>query len=178
VFAVLSARAFGATTDLARAGHGVLDTYRAPDTYFFDVNQANLRQPGAPLAYATDEYVSGDTNNSQGVVNMRIFPVPDIPSIGRVVNIRVIRTPVNEITLDNLDATPEIPEDHHLEMLDWAAYLALRIVDTDAGSPDRAKEFAASFLAHTQAAKKLVMRKLFTPMPWGFGRNGFTWSTY
>lgn len=177
VFAVLSARVFGQQTDLPRAGHGILDTYRAPDTYFFDVNQLNTRAPGAPLAFATDEFIGNDANGSGAVVNARIFPAPDTVAAGRIVTFRVIHTPINDLTLDKLSASPEIPEDHHLEMLDWAAYLALRVVDTDAGSPARAQEFATSFGAHTMAAKKMVMRKMFSPQIWGFGRNGFSWES-
>ena len=60
-------------------------------------------------------------------------------------------------------------------MLDWAAYLALRIVDVDAGMPSRANEFRASFEDHVKNARNSAMRKLFAPLQWGFGRNGFTW---
>ena len=62
-------------------------------------------------------------------------------------------------------------------MLDWAAYLALRIVDDDAGSARRALEFRASFDQHVKEARTLVMRKLFTPVEWGFGRGGFSWGS-
>jgi hypothetical protein len=53
----------------------------------------------------------------------------------------VCRKPINELVLNNLEAVPEVPEDHHLDMLDWAAYLALRIVDQDSGNRTRAKRF-------------------------------------
>jgi hypothetical protein len=51
--------------------------------------------------------------------------------------------------------------------------LALRIVDQDAGNRVRSADFAASFEAHVQDARKLVLRKLFAPTGWGFGRGGW-----
>jgi hypothetical protein len=80
-----------------------------------------------------------------------------------------LSTPGNDVTF--------VPSDHHIEMLDWAAYLALRIVDQDAGNPKRAADFAASFEQHVQDARKLVLRKLGTPPRWGFGRGGFSWGS-
>ena len=133
--------------------------------------------PGAPVAYSTDEGVSDFNSDSVSQVVLRVYPAPSATQAGSVVKLRVLRKPIEELRLTNGGAVPEIPEDHHLEMLDWAAYLALRIVDDDAGSPARAKEFAASFDAHVTNARKLVMRKLFAPQPWGFGRGGFSWES-
>jgi hypothetical protein len=76
---------------------------------------------------------------------------------------------------NQLSARPEIPEDHHIEMLDYAAYLALRIIDDDAGSRKAAFEFKATFDESVREARKLVMRKMFAPLGWGFGRGGFRW---
>jgi hypothetical protein len=177
VIAVLSVRMDGDHVDLARAGHSTLDTYRVPDNYYFDPGQIFNLPPGKPLAYATDEYLSDTGAGSKQIVSLRIFPEPAVQYDSLGGSMRVVRLPINPLTLDNLSATPEIPEDHHLEMLDWAAYLALRIVDTDAGAPARAQEFAQSFAVHVKAARDLAMRKLFTPQQWGFGRNAFSWET-
>ena len=89
--------------------------------------------------------------------------------------LRVVRKPIDELTVNSLSAELEIPREHHLELLDWAAYLALRIVDDDAGSAKRALEFRASFNEHVKAARTVAMRKMFAPIPWGPGRNGWTW---
>ena len=53
--------------------------------------------------------------------------------------------------------------------------LALRIVDVDAGMPERATEFRDSFEVHVREARRSVMRKLFVPTRWGLGRGGFSW---
>lgn len=182
VIGVLSARCFGNDTlslpddraDLARAGHAAFNTYHVPDRYFFDPSSLSGLPPGKIVAYDTDEYLSPNDEGSLSKMTLRTYPAPDAAHV-QPIHLRVIRLPLNRLTLEDLDAYPEIPEDHHLDMLDWAAYLALRIVDLDKGDPERAEEFKTSFTAHVAEAKKEVMRKLFTPSQWGFGRNGFSW---
>ena len=175
VLAVISARYATDRVDLARSGHSALGTYRTPDPLFFDPSQLATLQPGKVLAYATDESVSTDDNDSVSVVTLKVYPAPDAAQAGAVIQMRIVRLPMEPLSLEALKATPEIPEDHHLDMLDWAAYLALRIVDHDGGDPQRAAEFRESFDANVKIARTIVMRKLFAPTPWGFGRNGFKW---
>ena len=168
------------TSDLARAGHDGFDTYHTPDAMFFNVNQLENLGPGKPLAYDTDESILADPNGSFSVMNLRLYPQPDTPWNGMPFTMRVIREPINDLTIKNLEAYPEIPASHHLDMIDWAAYLALSNVDTDIAGGDaagRADKFAARFEQHCQDARKEVMRKLFTPLQWGFGNNGWTWET-
>lgn len=175
ILAVMSARYPGDNADLARGGHNAFDTYRKPDPYWFDPSMLEQRGPGKPLAYSTDEQVSGDDYDSQSVVNLRLYPVPDVAQNGQVLQLRVVRLPLDELTSANLNAVPEIPRDHHLEMLDWAAYLALRIVDVDAGMPSRAMEFKAMFEENVAKAKNNFLRKTFAPAQWSFGRDNFSW---
>lgn len=173
VLAVVSAKYEDDTADLTRAGHSALDTFRQPDGYYFDPGQFTSQPPGRPLAYSTDESLVLDDNDSTSVVSLRIYPAPTAAEAGKKVLLRVMRLPLEK--LSSSKQVPEIPEDHHLEMLDWAAYLALRIVDHDAGNPARAAEFRQSFEMHVMQARKDAMRKLFAPINWGFGRNGYTW---
>jgi hypothetical protein len=175
ILAVISAKVEGAAVDLTRAGHSSLDIVRSVDINFFDPSQFVALQPGVPLAFSTDEQVVGDDEDSFGCVSMRVFPEPSADADGTVLRLRVVRKPIDDLTVTNLSASPEIPADHHLEMLDWAAYLALRIVDADAGNPKRAAEFAATFEDNVKAARTMVLRKLFAPTPLGFGRNGWAW---
>jgi hypothetical protein len=174
ILAVMSARQDGDTADLARAGHSALQTYRQPDAYFFDPSSLSSLAPGKPLAYSTDEYLRMDEDGSSGVVSLRLYPVPATGYLAPI-KLRVVRLPVERLSVKNLCGVPEVPEIHHLEMLDWAAYLALRIVDTDGGMPNRAMEFRASFEDTVRKARNAAMRKMFAPLQWGFGRNGFSW---
>lgn len=175
IVAVLSVKLDGDKADLARAGHTGFQTYRQPDSYFFDAAQLSTLPPGKPKAWGTDEHLQSDDGGSLSVVALRVYPKPDVKYAGLTARMRVARLPINPLTLENLEAIPEIPEDHHLNMLDWAAYLALRIVDLDGGAPSRANGFRDSFETHCVDAKNEMMRKTFTPMQWEFGRNGFTW---
>jgi len=175
VLAVISARITGDQADLARTGHSALDQYRQPDPHFFDVNSLSRLESGKPLAFTTDEYLSEDSRGRSTAVTVRFYPTPNADYNGTEVKLRVLRMPVYDLTTADMCAEPEIPEVHHLEMLDWAAYLALRVVDLDAGMPDRAMEFRASFEDHVRRARRAAMRKLFAPHHWGFGRNGFVW---
>ena len=175
VIGVISAKYGSDPADLARAGHSALGTYRAPDPYFFDTSNLSSLQPGKPVAYATDESVTADTNGTMAVVNLRSYPAPTAAFIGSPINLRVVRMPLARLDLTTLGQVPEVPEDYHLDMLDWAAYLALRIVDHDAGDPARANEFRASFEDHVKTARTEMLRKMFAPMQWGFGRSGWSY---
>ena len=177
VIAVLSVRMAGDKADLARAGHAALDTYHTPDAYFFDPNQLSALPDGKPLVFATDETLVENDYGSMGVVSLRLYPVIGADYGGVTATMRVIRLPLAPLTCDDLDAVPEIPRDYHLDMLDWAAYLALRVVDLDMGDPARAQEFKKAFEEHVEEARKENMRKLFAPMQFGFGRSGWSWST-
>ena len=176
VLAVLSARVSGQEVDLQRVGHSVLNAYRQPTESWIDPSSLTTMPPGAPVAFSTDETLSLDDYDSLGRATLRIHPVPSDALDGTVIQLRVVRKPIEQLQLSDLQASPEIPADHHLEMLDYAAYLALRIVDDDAGSVKRAADFKATFEENVTEARKSAMRKLFAPMDWGFGRGGYSWS--
>jgi len=182
VLAVISAKMSDQQADLNRVGHSLLNAYRAPSDTWMDPNYFTSLPDGASLAFSTDEELSYGDGTSLSVVTLRVYPKPSAAVAGKTIKLRVVRKPLVVFTADDLDLdpedqpSPEIPEDHHIEMLDWAAYLALRIVDDDAGAPKRAAEFAQTFESHVQEAKATAMRKLFAPMQWGFGRGGFSWS--
>ena len=181
VVSVLSIRMTGDTADLARAGHSDLDTYRQPDTYFFDPAQLASMPPGKPLAWTTDEGVIQDAGGSYTAIQLRLFPVPLIPYSNIIGNMRVARLPLILLSLSAPDSVPEIPEEHHMDILSWAAYLALRGVDLDVaggGAWDRAKEFRAAFDDAVNDMKKDAQSKMFRPLQWAFGRNGFSWERY
>lgn len=173
IVAVISTKMAGDQADMARAGHDGFSAYHTPDTYFFDPGQLSNLPPGKPLAWGTDEYLSQSPTGSTSVVTMRLYPVPSADYAGLTVQMRVVREPV--ALLKEMSDIPELPAAHHLEMLDWAAYLALRIVDHDAGNVSRAQEFRQSFEDAAYKARLLALRKLFAPLQHGFGRNGWSW---
>jgi len=161
--------------DLARAGHANLDTYHTPDTYFFNPDELSQLPPGKPLVFATDDYTTADAEGSIGVVSMRLYPIPSAPWANSVIQMRVARYPKEDLTERNLQVVPEIPRDWHLNSLDWAAYLALRIVDHELGDPARAMQFKQSFEQHVIDAKAEFQKKQFQPNVWAFGHSGFSY---
>lgn len=176
VLAVISAKREDQDADLARVGHGVLAAYRAPSDSWVDPATFQALPAGPTLAYSTDEGLQSVDTDSLSQISLRVHPTPSAAQAGKVLRLRVVRKPLDKLSVGSPSATPEIPEDYHIEMLDWAAYLALRIVDDDAGSPRRAADFKATFEENVRKARTEVMRKLFAPMDWGFGRGGFSWS--
>lgn len=175
VLAVISAKYDTDQRDLVRVGHWFLAGNRMPDPMVFDVNQVSVLTPGRPIAYSTDEEVVNDDSDSAGVSVLRVFPTPTSDEAGKIIYMRVIRLPIERLSKKRLKLAPEVPEENHLEMLDWAAYLALRIQDQDAGNRAAAGDFEARFNALLKRAQRNAMRKLFAPTGWGFGRGGFTW---
>lgn len=172
VLAVISARRDGENGDLLRVGHASVGGYQLPGVQpALGQNMVGLAD-GPALAFQTDEGLSEDDEGSVGVATIKIFPTP---AETETIRLRVIREPIYRLDPTDLEAFPEVPEHHHLEMLDWAAYLALRIVDLDAGSPRRAKEFETSFASTVALARRTSMRKLHAPRAWGFGERGWSW---
>jgi hypothetical protein len=181
VISVLSVRMTGDKADMARAGHADLDNYHQPDTYFFDPSQLSSMPPGKPVAWTTDEGVIQDAGGSYTAIQLRLYPTPLSPYSGIVGNMRVARLPLTSLSLSVPDGVPEVPEEHHMDFLNWSAYLALRGVDLDVaggGAWDRAKEFRAAFDDAVNDTKRDAQSKLFKPLQWGFGRNGWSYERY
>ena len=162
--------------DLARAGHFQFEGYMVPDRYYFNPNELSTLKPGKPLAFATDDYTSADAKGAAGVMNMRLYPQISPQYADCVVHLRVLRMPLQTYKGSELDVVPEIPEQYHFDVLDYAAYLALRIVDHELGDPERAQEFLQSFNAKAERARREMIRKMFEPNVWGFGRNGYSYT--
>lgn len=177
VLSVMSAKRPEQEGDILRVGHSLFSQWRGTSERWADPANYTALQPGHPIAFSTDEAVNDIDGDSFEQISLRVYPRPSAAMEGEIVQLRVVRKPIETLTLSAKQATPEIPEDHHIEMLDWAAYLALRIVDDDAGSPVRAREFAQSFEASVTEGRKAAMRKMFAPTGWGFGRGGFSWDS-
>lgn len=177
VISVISAKREDTHADVTRIGHSILAAYSPPTENWIDPAHYNNFPPGPTLAVSTDEALNDIDGDSFSQITLRVHPAPRAEEAGKVIRLRVVREPLADFNVNQKQAVPEIPRAHHLEMLDWAAYLALRIVDDDAGAPKRAAEFAQSFEAHVKEARNLAMRKMFAPTGWGFGRGGFSWSS-
>lgn len=79
------------------------------------------RETGEPRIYYTDR----DTGF------LGVYPIPSAGAAGKVIRLQVARRPLVPLTKNNLDAEPEIPEQWHLDLVEWAAWRAMRNHDPD-----------------------------------------------
>lgn len=94
---------------------------------------------GEPRIYYTDR----DT----GMVGF--YPTPGTEQAGQIVRIQVARRPLVPLTKNDLEAEPEIPEEYHLDLLEWATWRALRNHDADIdGDPANISIVMARSSAH------------------------------
>jgi hypothetical protein len=172
VLAVLSARFDTDSFDLQRSGHALILQFTPPEMLTFDPNAAYTLPPGRPIAFFTDETL---VYGRQGNVTASLFPVPGTDEDSKPVNMRVVRLPLTDYSLDELDQESEIPEDYQLDVLEWAAYRALRGFDADAGAQGVADTHKAAFLEAVALAIKETKRKVFANATLNRGQNGFSW---
>lgn len=174
VIAVMSARYDTDTTDLQRINHTTLGGRTAPSDWSNQGwNPTPTLTPGRPTSWWTDEETKvGDYNR----VVLLLDRVPSLVEDGKIVFLRVCRLPICDFSLDDLEAVPEIPADHHLDMLDWAAYRALRNDDEDVVRR-KAESYKDSFEKLTDELKQEMLRRMHAPLGWDFGQNGFSWTS-
>jgi hypothetical protein len=177
VLAVLSARNESEEGDIPRASHFAFTGSMQPDTEPYGTYPVSTGgpAPGLPRAWDTDERLDSDGNDHTQVVHLRVWPKPSAAETGKRVYLRVIRLPLVALDENNLMATPEIPEDYHLDLLEWVAYRALRNWDVDGEDRQKAESHKTRFAECVEEAKQETKRKLFAPMQWQFGMNGFSY---
>lgn len=109
---------------------------------------------GAPRMFYTDRE-SG---------KLGVYPAPDAEYAGQVLIMRVARKPLNRLELDNLKGVPEIPEEFHLDMLELAAWRALRNHDVDAENMNKAsmhkKRYEDAVKDLSRKAKRLLAQDI------------------
>lgn len=169
ILRVTSARHEDAQTDLVRITHLLQFSFSNPSVDITDFVTSG--DSGQPQRFATDEGVQVDDAHQ---VRMLFDPAPDATQAGKLVNLRVVRLPLAKLTLDKTDAVPEIPEDWHLDMLEWAAYRALRNWDEDAEGRAKAQQHKDRFEeAVKECLKEVQDRKMYQPVTWKFGFGGY-----
>lgn len=172
VISVTSARHQDNTQDLRRVQHATAVNFSNVDV---DITEMALVQtPGKPTSYSTDEGLDPADSHA---TRLRLFGVPtdsaNDTETGKIVYLRTIRKPIEKLSIKKLDAELEIPEDYHLDMLEWAAYRALRNLDIDAEDRAKATAHKTRFEEAIAECKAEVKRKMFQPLSWSFGAAGY-----
>lgn len=103
---------------------------------------------GTPRHYSTDAKVR----------TVRLYPTPDAVY---TLDLLVARKPLARLA--NGTDEPEIDEDFHLSLCEWAAYRALRNNDTDGMNVIEAAKFRESWELAVREGKRAVMRQRAAP---------------
>lgn len=174
VLGVLSARYDVDEYDLKRSGHALAVAIRPPEFLSFDPASPYTISPGKPLAFYTDETL---VHGGQNRITLTVYPVPAADQTGKKIYMRVVRLPMTSYTQEDLELgnESEIPDDYQLDVLEWAAYRALRGFDNDAGAPTKAESHKQAFDEAITRASLEMKRKVMNSTGLRFGSNGFTW---
>lgn len=112
--------------------------------------------PGEPVYFYTDRETG----------KLGMYPAPSVEFVEKnpKLYLRVSRLPLQPLVAEDLASEPEIPEQYHLDMLEWAAYRALMNSDIEVENMPRASSRRARFNeAVTQVKResdRLLMREL------------------
>lgn len=146
VVAVLGARI--GNRHLARTTYGALTT-PAGDHTFGSAPATCAR--GTPLRFYTDRETQ----------KLGVYPAPDTEA---TLQLRVARLPLGTLRPTHLKAVPEIPSQWHLDLLEWAAYRALRNHDADVENMAKAnshkKRFEDTVTELSRQSKRLLVQDI------------------
>lgn len=174
VLSVMSAKVDGENQNMVRAGSPALDGYiPPPDTVaWLESINYGVEQDGTPRVFTTDDSVDGV--GTAAVV--RVWPTPAAADDLKTVQLRVVRLPLIQCSMDTLEERPECPRDHLMTLAHGAASYAYGLHDSDGNDDPRADKQRKLFDAGVKRAMRKMSSKLFAPLGWGFGRAGFTHS--
>lgn len=97
--------------------------------------------------------------------NVGVFRVVGSPTEaddGKVVNLRVNRLPLEPINEENIELEPEVPSQYHLDIIEWAAFRALRNHDPDGEFMAKASAHSTRFERAVEEARETHRRRTFT----------------
>lgn len=95
-----------------------------------------------------------------------LYPAPSVEFVADnpTLTLRVARLPLTNLVASDLQAVPEVPEQYHLDMLEWAAYRALMNSDIEIESLPKAsvrrRRFEDTVTELQRESKRLLMREL------------------
>lgn len=133
------------------------DYYQLPPLPFID-------QPGRPGWYTLDDATRV----------LRLRPTPDDDAMANIVtlNLRVARLPLVPLDVALPQNEPEIPEEYHLDLCDYAAGRALSQANVDSvDAQAQGRALVADFMAKIKAAKNDRLIAQMAPGQYLFGSN-------
>ena len=175
VLSVISARFNTDSFDLSRIGRALLTEITIPDEPFFDPGNYQGLNPGRPRAISTDELLVFQTKQRTALT---VYPAPTAQENGLKLYLRVARNTSRTYNLygSDLTAESEVSDAYDLDVLEWAAYRALRNHDNDAGDSTDAATHKTAFEEAIEKCKSDLRARLISNSGFVFGTNGFTWT--
>jgi len=163
---IKSARLSDSALDLTRVGYGdnhlIVGSYQT-DPDFWDTNLALQENSGRPGRYSVD----------MGTRTIRVRQKPDEDSALLKLQLAVVRMPLCDLTKENADKEPEIPEEHHLDLTLFAAGSCLtRTADIDAELKKLGREWLGEFYGNVAKAKRDKQRRQQSMPRFRFGGWG------
>lgn len=95
---------------------------------------------------------------------LQVTGTPTADDAGKTIDLRVTRLPLAKLTLDDGTSAPELPEHWHLDLLEWAAWRALRNHDVDAENMAKASAHKTRFREAVEDAKEEAKQRKFFRM--------------
>lgn len=152
VLSVLTARIQGNAYDLRKTTH---------DSLAGAVGNSDLAvMVIAPMVDQEPRWFAMDEENRI----LRVSPNVGTAFDGRILQLRVARMPAAVLTTADLTAELEVSEDYHLDILEWAAYRALRNHDVDVENIGKATSHKNRFNEAVDEAEKDSRRAMFAPV--------------
>lgn len=113
---------------------------------------------GAPLAFASDPATR----------TLRVYPEPAADQNGLRVLLKIARLPINELTLDDTEAEPEVPEEWHHDLCLYAAGRCLTQPMADSGYKVDGRALLAEWADTCREARRDRQRAENNGSRWGF----------
>lgn len=152
------------TAPLGRTDDINLRTPRATGMDAFTLGEAaalagvSATYAGAPLAIATDAATK----------TMRVHPAPAAEQNGLQVLLKIARLPIKQLSLDKLTECPEVPEEWHLALCEFAAGKALTLPNVDAEQKPEGRRLLDAFDNTVREARRARQRMEINDSRWGF----------
>lgn len=161
VLAVLSATPADTDFPLNRSSDNVVLGVRTPEQDFWDVNRITAFTPGRPLAITADA----------GTRTVRFVPTPSSTENGLRIGLKVARMPYCPLSLSDLNACPEVPEEWHLLLCEYAAGKCLMHPNVDASAKTEGRNILADVEAKIKEARQEMNRLMLAEAKWVFASD-------
>lgn len=117
-----------------------------------------LTFPGAPLVIATDA----------GTRMLRVAPEPAAAQANLRIDLKIARLPITQLTLEDVEGEPEIPEEYHEDLCLYAAGKALTMPNVDNDQKGEGRNLLAEFDAVVREARRDRQRAFYNGDRWSF----------